>query len=212
MAIPDPIYLFRMTHWLNIEHILTHGMCSKQHPLRDPNYINIGHRQLIADRSDHPVPLDGYGYLGEYIPFYFWGHSPMLYMIMHGYQGVQQYPQEDIVYIVIDSARIIADGFNYVFTDRHAKVRIAKFYTDPADFDKLKWEIIRSKHWNNTEEDIERMDFKQAEFLVRHHVPTSYVDRLFVKTEAKGKEIEDIIRKLDLDIPVQVAREGKLYY
>lgn len=37
------------------------------------------------------------------------------------------------------------------------------------------------------------------------------IDRLFVKTEVKMKEIADIVRKLDLEIPVQVAREGKLY-
>lgn len=212
MAIPDPVYIFRIVHCQNVEYILAHGLCSRLHPLHDPNYINIGHQQLIADRHDHPIPLDGYGNLGEYIPFYFWGHSPILYMIMHGFQGVSQYPQEEIVHVVIDSARIIERGMRYVFTDRHAKTKVARFFNDPTYLDQLKWDIIRSKDWKNTEDDFERRDFKQAEFLVRHHIPVSLIDRLFVKTEGKRVEIENIVRKLDLEIPVQVAREGKLYY
>ena len=136
----------------------------------------------------------------------------MLYMIMHGYQGVHQYPQEDIVYIVIDSAHIMAGNFQYVYTDQHAKRKVALFFTEPEDFRQLRWDVIRSKDWKNTEEDLRRRDFKQAEFLVRHHIPTSYIERLFVKTEEKRERIEDIIRKLGLELPVQVAREGKLYF
>jgi len=212
MSIPNTVFLFRIVHWQNIKHILVHGLCSAQHPSHDPNYIHIGHQQLITDRHNHPVPLVGYGHLGEYIPFYFWGHSPMLYMIIHGYQGVRQYPQEDIVYVVVNSAHILAGDFQYVYTDQHAKRKVARFFTDPKDFGQLRWDVIRSKDWKNNEDDLRRRDFKQAEFLVRHHIPTSYIDRLFVKTEAKMKEIADIVRKLDLEIPVQVAREGKLYF
>ena len=212
MDIPNPVYIFRITHWQNIEYILTNGLYSKAHPENDPDYVNIGHQQLISDRHNHPIQLEGYGHLGEYIPFYFWGHSPMLYMIMHGYQGVKQYPQEEIIFIIIDSARIIASGLKYVFTDRHAKTKLAQFFTNPVQLDQLKWDVIRSKDWKNTEEDFQRRDFKQAEFLVRSHIPASYIDRIMVKTVEKREEIDKIVRKLGLAIPVQVAREGKLYF
>ncbi|WP_164126415.1 type II toxin-antitoxin system toxin DNA ADP-ribosyl transferase DarT [Sphingobacterium luzhongxinii] len=212
MATPDPVYIFRMVHWQNIEYILTHGLCCKNHQLTDPNYINIGDRTLIAAREDSIVPIPGYGTLGDYIPFYFWGHSPMLYIIMKGYQGVTKYPQKDIVFIVVNSADIIAQGADYVFTDRHAKSTLAQFSTNPDDLHLLKWDVIRSKDWKNTENDFQRMDFKQAEFLVKDHIPVNFINRIFVKTEAKKVEIEIIVRNLGLDIPVIVAREGKLYY
>lgn len=212
MSTPDPVYLFRMVHWQNIQYILTHGLCSKNHRLADPNYINIGDRMLIAAREDYIVPITGYGTLGDYIPFYFWGHSPMLYIIMKGYQGVKQYPQEDIVFIVINSADIIAQGGGYVFTDRHAKRKLAQFSTNPKDLHLLKWDIIRSKDWKNTENDFQRMDFKQAEFLVHEHISVDFIYKLIVKNEAKRLEIENIVRNLGLNIPVVIAREGKLYY
>lgn len=212
MVTPDPIYIFRMVHWQNIEYILTHGLYCKKHGKRDPDYINIGNRMLIDAREDSVVPIQGYGTLGDYIPFYFWGHSPMLYVIMNGYKGVKQYPQEDIVFIVINSADIIASGRRYVFTDRHAKSTLANYSTNPDDLHRLKWDVIRSKDWKNTENDFQRMDFKQAEFLVQDHIPVNYIDMLVVKNEAKKVEIENIVRNLGLNISVVIAKEGKLYY
>lgn len=212
MAIPNPVYIFRMVHWQNIQYILTHGLCCKDHENTDPNYISIGHQQLIEDREDYIIPINGYGTLSEYIPFYFWGHSPMLFMIANGLQGVKRYPQEDIVFIIVDSARIIEDGLPYVFTDRHAKVKLANFSTNPSDLQSLRWDIIKAKDWRNTEDDFQRRDFKQAEFLVKNHIPVSYIDRIIVKNELKKTEIEEIVSNLGLDIPVIVAREGKLYY
>ena len=212
MATPDPIYIFRMVHWQNIEYILRYGLYCKRHGMRDPDYINIGNRMLIDAREDSVVPIQGYGTLGDYIPFYFWGHSPMLYIIMNGYQGVKQYPQEDIVFIVVNSADIITQGGGYVFTDRHAKRKLAQFSTNPDDLHLLNWDAIKAKDWENTENDFQRKDFKQAEFLVRSHIPVHFIASLVVKNECKRVEIENIVRNLGLNISVVIAREGKLYY
>jgi len=92
MSIPNPIRIYRMVHWHNVEHILQHGLCCRDHPNADPNYINIGHAQLIEDRHEHTIPLRGEGSLGEYIPFYFAGHSPMLYIMKNGYLGRSSSP------------------------------------------------------------------------------------------------------------------------
>jgi len=212
MSVPNPIYIYRIVHWKNIEYILNYGICCKDHPDRDPSYISIGHNQLVKDRSDYPIPIEGYGTLGDYIPFYFWGHSPMLLMIANGYQGVEKHPQEDIVYIVIDSARILEYGLQYVFTDRHAKRKVARFSINPDDLAHLRWDIIKSKDWKSTEDDLERRDFKQAEFLVKYHIPVQLIETLVVKNMVKKLEIEEIVRKLGLAVNVVVAREGRLYY
>lgn len=89
-----------MVHWQNIPHILQYGLCCRTHTNADPDFINIGHKQLISDRDLHEVNIKGMGTLGEYVPFYFAGHSPMLYLIKNGYQGVQIRPQEDLIFLV----------------------------------------------------------------------------------------------------------------
>lgn len=77
--VPKKIILYRIVHWQNVEYILQHGLYHQQHALADPAYINIGHKQLIADRHEYQITnLADAGNLGEYVPFYFGPHSPML--------------------------------------------------------------------------------------------------------------------------------------
>lgn len=212
MAVPENIFLYRMVHWQNVEYILLNGLCCREHTNADPNYINIGHSQLISDRHNHPIALPNAGNLGEYVPFYFAGHSPMLYLIKNGYQGVTKRPQEDIVYLVCKFETIENSGLEYIFTDRNAKISITNFYTDKQDFEKLHWEIINSKHWNNDESNWSRQDYKQAEFLIKNHLPIQYVYAIVVKNEKRKLYFEEILTKLALDIKVYVDKTSKLYY
>ena len=147
MSVPKKIFLYRMVHWENVQHILQYGICSLGHPDKDSNYINIGHRQLITDRHEHPVPLPNKDNLGEYIPFYFAGHTPMLYLIKNGYKGVEQRPQEDIVFLVSTFDKIKKANLEFVFTDMNAKIAIVKFFDNESDFNKLQWDIIQSRFW-----------------------------------------------------------------
>lgn len=212
MAVPENIHLFRMVHWQNVEYILQNGLCCREHASADPNYINIGHRQLISDRHDHPIALPNAGSLGDYVPFYFAGHSPMLYLIMNGYQGVTQLPQADIVYLVCKFGDIENSELNYIFTDRNAKISVANFYTDKENFDNLKWDIIYSKNWKNDDTNLSRQDYKQAEFLIKDHVPVQYLHAIVVKNEERKVYFEELLAKLALDIKVYVDTTSKLYY
>ena len=212
MPVPEKIYLFRMVHWKNVEYILHNGLCCREHPNSDPNYINIGHRQLITDRHDHPITIAGAGNLGDYVPFYFAGHSPMLYLIMNGYKGVEKRPQEDIVYLVSDFNKIEDAGLEYVFTDMNAKLAVVNFFNDKKDFDKIKWDIVKNSHWKNDESNIARQDYKQAEFLVRDHVPITCITDLVLKSTAKEAHFRQLIADLDLDIEVVIDNNCKLYY
>ena len=201
-----------MVHWENISHILTHGLCCFNHKSVDPNYINIGHQQLIADRHNHQIPLNEKGTLGEYIPFYFAGHSPMLYLIMNGYANVVRRSQIDIVYIVIDFKSVVNNGLDYVFTDRNAKIAVANYYESEHDFNKLNWNTIKSKNWKNTEDDYEKEDLKQAEFLIRNHIPISCIHALVVKTPERKTYFDGLIAENELEIEVHVDNKCKLYY
>ena len=83
-------YAFRMTHIDNMPHIVRNGLLRADSPLRDEHYVSIGDRQVINLRGDRQVK----GYmLSDLIPFYLGPRSPMLYVIQHGYNGVQRVEQ-----------------------------------------------------------------------------------------------------------------------
>lgn len=201
-----------MVHWQNVEYILRNGLCCREHPSHDPDYINIGHRQLINDRHVHPIPLDGAGNLGEYVPFYFAGHTPMLYLIMKGYQGVEKRPQADIVFLVSSVQNVLDAGLEYVFTNMNAKRKLADFFTDLTNLEKIKWDVVKDKVWKNTEENDGKQDLKQAEFLVRNAIPVDCLHALVVKTSERKAYFDQLISELKLDLPVYIDENCKLYY
>ncbi|MEQ9220240.1 MAG: DUF4433 domain-containing protein [Cyclobacteriaceae bacterium] len=200
-----------MVHWQNVEHILRNGLCCRLHPDYDPNYVEIGHRQLITDRHTYSVKIQNYGTLGEYVPFYFAGHTPMLLKIKSGAENVVKRPQEDIVFLVSNHEVIKAEGLIYFFTDMNAKRALAEHFTNEKDFAKLRWDIIESRYWSN-KDGVGRQDFKQAEYLVRNFVPLHCIRGLVVKNSERHDYFEEMIKELGLEIPVYVDKNCKLYY
>ena len=212
MPPPDKVKLYRMVHWQNVHHILQYGLCCREHTNADPNYINIGLPQLIDVRHNYTVPINESGSLGEYIPFYFSGHSPMLYLIKNGYKEVVKRPQEDIVYLILSFANVKKHQLEFVFTDRNARIATANFYNNEKDFDQLDWEIIKSKIWEDTEDNRQRKDLKQAEFLIRDYIPVSCIESLVVKTEERKEFFTKMINNFALPIEVYFDKTCKLYY
>ncbi len=201
-----------MVHHANVAYILEHGMYTQKSPKADPNYISIGDTKLIQDRQVYKLKVKNGRSLGEYIPFYFAGHSPMLYNIKTGYRGITKRKQEDIIFIVCEVQDIVGSCPEWVFTDGHAKNTITRFYTDIGEISSLDWSIIKSRYWSNTEEDYDIMRKKQAEFLVYKHVPVTCIKGLVVKNTSKEFEIAKIVRKLDLSIKIYIDTNCKYYY
>lgn len=209
---PNPTYIFRMIHFKNIEYVLTNGMYHKGHEKADPNYVNIGDPGLIKDRNDYDIKIDHPGgKLGEYVPFYFAGHSPMLYQIKTGYR-VAQIPQKDIIFVCCDIEDVIRACDKWCFTDGHAKNNMSNFYNDIKELSNIDWDAVNAQMWNNTADDFDRQRKKQAEFLVKYHVPINCIKAVIVKSEEKKRQVENIISKLKLEIPVKVDIHNKLYY
>jgi hypothetical protein len=173
---PNYIWVFRILHIDNVEYLLTHGICTRSHPQADPGYIDIGDTGLIAQRHDYPVNIiPPNGVLGDYVPFYFGPLSPMLLNIKTGFRGITQRPQEDIVYIACSVDTIVKHCAEWCFTDGHAKTSITTFYNDLANLGEVDWNLVYERYWKNTEDDFDRIRRKQAEFLVKGHVPVNCV-------------------------------------
>jgi hypothetical protein len=75
---PGKALIFRIVHCDNLPWILDHGLHASNGSTFDPNYRNIGNAQLIDRRSRRAVPVDPWGTLNDYIPFYFTPFSIMI--------------------------------------------------------------------------------------------------------------------------------------
>jgi hypothetical protein len=75
----------------------------------------------------------------------------------------------------------------WCFTDGHAKNHLTKFFNNLDKLDDLDWEMIRSQYWHNTEEDYDRIRRKQAEFLVKSHVPATCICGLIVLSKSSKR-------------------------
>ena len=179
------IYAFRLTHIENIPYVLRCGLVRANSPLRDENYVSIGDRQVIQLREERLV--QGYR-LSDYIPFYFGPRSPMLYVIQHGYNGVQRMEPEQIVYCVVRIEDLVHDGIDGIFTDGHALSGLSSFF----DIQKLSqvndyvsWDDVYSTQWN-VESDIDLKRRKEAELLINGDLPAQYI-RGFVVYSVRAK-------------------------
>ncbi len=207
-----PTYIFRMVHFDNLEYILIHGMQSRSNSTNE-NYVEIGNQTLIKQRNDYSVGIDPPGgNLGDFVPFYFAGHTPMLLNIKTGYSSVPKRPQTDIVFICCDVEIVVSQCPEWCFTDGHAKNRITSFYNDLEDLSQIDWTAVKAQYWKDDEEDMDRHRKKQSEFLVKNHVPVNCIKSIFVRDENRKAEVEKLIEHLELTIPVAVDKSNKLYY
>lgn len=210
---PNNVKVFRIVHINNVEYLLAHGMFTKHHAQADPDYINIGDSGLIEQRNDYPVPIEPpNGTLGEYVPFYFGALSPMLLNIKTGHRGITQRPQADIVYIVCRVNRIIEHCNEWCFTDGHAKNAITEFYNDEDMLDEIDWSLVGERYWSNEDDDFDRIRRKQAEFLVKEHVPVQCISSIVVLNQQSSNFVQEMINRLGLEIPVHINPNNQFYY
>lgn len=196
--------LFRITHLANLPFILRNGLHCPDSPMQDPDFVPIGFPSLIDYRKDRMVPVAPGGTLSVYIPFYFWYRSPMLYVIHKGNDPeVIQTPQEEIIYLVTDMAKLNSLGCQYVFTDRHAKLDYAKFYTTPDDLEKLNWDFIKTDQWGR-QYGAERKEMKQAECLVYQFIPTEALLGIAVLNEKAQELVNQYLNDNGVEIPVKI--------
>ncbi len=180
-------YAFRITHIDNIPHIVRCGLVRNDSPLRDEHFVSIGDKQIIQLRSE----MDVKGYrISNFIPFYLGPRSPMLYVIQHGYNGVQRVEPEKIVYCVIRLDDLINNDIDCIFTDGHALSALSSFYTKDKLLeinDIVNYDDVYSTQWNS-EIDIDLKRRKEAELLVKNDLPISFI-RGYVVYNEMAKQI-----------------------
>ncbi len=139
-------------------------------------------------------------------------YRPMLLNIKTGCRGVTQRPQNDIIYICCRLEDITNVCKDWCFTNGHAKDSLAEFFNDLNDLDKVYWDAVYLKYWHPIEEFLDRQVRKQAEFLVKAHVPVKCIASIIVYGEESYNFVQRVIEALELSIPIFINPDNKFYY
>lgn len=196
--------IFRITHYKNLPFILRNGIYCPKSEIQDPCFEQIGFPTLIHNREERVVPVTPEGTLSDYVPFYFWYKSPMLFVIYKGNDPeVIHTPQEEIVYLVSSFEKLQHSNCEFVYTDRHAMLDYANFYNNPEDVDQLRWDLIKSDQWGR-QYGIERREMKQAECLVYKHLPIDAILGIAVMNEKISEIIHNYLTDINIKLPVKI--------
>ena len=172
----------------------------------DPDYYNIGHKNLIDKRGSRVVPVEPGGVLNDYVPFYFASRSPMLYSIHTGFVQGFTGSQRDIIYLVSSVQKVKESEIPFVFTDGHAYELISNFYNKEKDLKNIDWQIMGETYWNNTADDNDRKRRRMAEFLVYQFVPITCIFAIVVFDDRMESTVNKIQRKCNTNIKTIVKR------
>ena len=200
----DNAYIFRITHIQNISWILRNGLHCRNSEHADPEFVSIGNPDLISKRGNRPVPIEPGGTLSDYIPFYFTPFSPMLYNIITGYRDIRQYPSSDIA-IMVSSLRHLSElDTAAVYTDRHAYLSAAKFFSSLDNLDQIAWGPLQHRDFKRDVDDPDKIEKYQAEALVHRHLPVDHLLAILCYRDNEKVLLEERRDELGVNITISV--------
>jgi hypothetical protein len=178
------------------------------------NYQNISHAGAQGARAARSVPNPPGGKMHDYVPFYFAPRSPMLMAINGGKVAGCTLRQADILHFETTMPKMIAVNSPMVFYDRNATLAYSVPYTDLTKLDiAVAWDLITEapqldgycRYWNSRNDVakyIDRMERRQAEFLVKDLVPLSAMNRIGVFDDQRKTQVQQILKKANVTLPV----------
>lgn len=201
---PEKALIFRVTHRANLPWILRHGLHCRRSQTEDPNFVSIGNPELIEKRSSRTVPVPPGGTLDDYVPFYFTPYTPMLLNITTGHGGINQQANEDLVFLVTSLATLEKKGLRYVFTDRHAYLKAARFFGDRQELRHIDFELLRGRNFQRDPEDPAKLERYQAEALVHRHLPVTGLLGVGCYGRAIQREVDSLVSEVRAKLRAEV--------
>lgn len=206
--------IYHLTQIDNLPLIIQEGClwCETETINRGLRPTNIGYEHIKERRRNWPVEVSKGGVLSDYVPFYFGPRSPMLYTISRGNVPGYTQGQKEIIHLVANVERIARDGINFIFTDGHAVVELSQFFTDLTDLDKIDWDVIQSRYWNDTLQDPDRCRRRQAEFLIFLSLPWDYIQEIGVRLSTIERIVVQIFDQTGVNHHPDVIIRPEWYY
>lgn len=195
--------IWRIVHRDNVAWLLDNDIPCASAGLLAPRYTAIGNADLIASRSRRAVPVPPGGSLADYVPFYFTPFSPMMFNIHTGRGAVPQRPNSEICILVFSLRRLASEGVAFVFTDRHAKLNTARFFSSLDELSEIDWPLLQARNFSRNPDDPEQIERYQAEALVYRSVPVRLMAGLVCHDEQARAQMQSEVDRRGLGIPVR---------
>ena len=199
---PSKALTFRIVHRDNVPWILDNGLHCKNSAVIDPKYVVIGNTDLIDRRSVRVVPQPPGGVLSDYIPFYFTPFSPMFLNIKTGRNGIRQRKNEEIVILVSSLRKLSTSNIPFLFTDRHASLRTAQFFSNLEYLDQIDWDPLQRRDFKRDPEHPEKFERYEAEALVHRHLPTSGLLGMICYNDSVASDLTQHVTARSLEMKV----------
>lgn len=137
-------YCYRITHIRNLPLILQNGIVTQEHKSSSADYITVGNPEIIDSRDLKPVRIEGFGFMGEYVPFYFTPRSMMLYNIITGHRApvVPKRSKSELL-VIRCLLETLTDLPQWFFTDGQGNDMVSGHYNDWGKMDRIDWDCIQ---------------------------------------------------------------------
>jgi hypothetical protein len=192
---PGENLIFRIVHIDNFPWIIENGLHCSTSETQDPAFVDIGHDETIDRRRRRLVDIAPFGALSDYIPFYFTPWSVMHYNIATGH-NVTRVPPENIIMLVTRMTILRKLDIKFVFTDRHALLARAQFFSDIADLDHaVDWTILRNRDFKRDNEDPGKIERYQAEALVHGYLPLQALSGIVCASDETKEKAVSMVEK-----------------
>jgi len=212
--VPQPTYIYHITHGANLPLILRAGGLRTCRALHDENvsYTDVAYQTLQDRRALVTVPCGAGGTLHDYVPFYFAPRSPMLYKISKRSEPQHHEGQTPIVHLVSTVEYIKRAGASFAFTDGHGIMAMTNFYDDTARLDQVAWDIMAAKYWNDTVTDNDRCRKRQSEFLIYGFCRWDWIQAIGVINSTVKTKVESLLENSGTTHKPLVTVKNDWYY
>jgi ssDNA thymidine ADP-ribosyltransferase, DarT len=221
MSRPIPTRIFHITPIANLAEICRLGrlICKNDLLAAGAKQVSIAHQSIQDRRAQKIVEVVPGGTVHDYVPFYFAPRSPMLSAILHGRVENCQVGQEDIVHVESSVELVVASGRQFVVYPISAAYAFGVNCFNTLDgLDEIKWPLFFeaprvgdfAKYFMsrlNPPQHAQRMETRQAEFLVHKALSLSHVTRLGVASDAKQQEVCAVLNKYGVKLPVDAITD-----
>ena len=134
----------------------------------------------------------------------------MLLNIRTGYGGIRKRDNEEIVILVSSLYKLKEKNVPFVFTDRHAYVTAAQFYSDTAMLDQIDWPLLQARDFKRDPDDFSKVERYQAEALVYKHLPVEGLVGMVCHSNVVASSLKVHLERRALN--VQIAIKPKWYF